>query len=95
MTRGEVTKRQKFFGDLHKRSKEGKGNEMNWDLIWTTIGLAVASFIILPFYIAMLIAYKKAISKVELEFLATAHHMGKTAKLDDAIERLFEEGETR
>jgi hypothetical protein len=50
---------------------------MNWDLIWTTIGLAVASFIILPFYIAMLIAYKKAISKVELEFLATAHHMEK------------------
>jgi hypothetical protein len=34
---------------------------MNWDLIWTTIGLAVASFIILPFYIAMLIAYKKII----------------------------------
>lgn len=68
---------------------------MNLDLIWTTIGLAVASFIILPFYIAMIIAYKKAMSKIELEFLATAHQMGKTAKLDDAIERLFEEGETK
>jgi hypothetical protein len=38
---------------------------------------------------------QKSNIKVELEFLATAHHMGKTAKLDDAIERLFEEGETR
>jgi hypothetical protein len=54
---------------------------MNWDLIWTTIGLAVASFIILPFYIAMLIAYKKAISKVELGISRDGSSHGKNSEV--------------
>ena len=66
---------------------------MNWDLIWTAVGLAIAGFFILPFYIAMLIAYKKAMLKIELEFVATANHIQKKVKFDDAVERLFEEGE--
>lgn len=66
---------------------------MNWNLIWTAVGLAIASFFILPFYIAMLIAYKKSIMKVELEFVATANQIQKKVKFDDAVERLFEEGE--
>lgn len=66
---------------------------MNWNLIWTTVGLAIASFFILPFYIAMLIAYKKAMLKIELEFVATANQIHKKVKFDDAVERLFEEGE--
>jgi len=66
---------------------------MNWDLIWTVVGLAIASFFILPFYLAMLIAYKKSIMKIELEFVATANSIQKKVKFDDAVERLFEEGE--
>jgi len=66
---------------------------LNWNLIWTTVGLAVASFFILPFYIAMLIAYKKSVMKIELEFVATANQIQKKVKFDDAVERLFEEGE--
>ncbi len=66
---------------------------MNWNLIWTAVGLAIASFFILPFYIAMLIAYKKSIMKIELEFVATANQIQKKVKFDDAVERLFEEGE--
>ena len=66
---------------------------MNWDFIWTAVGLAIASFFILPFYIAMLIAYKKSIMKIELEFVATANQIQKKVKFDDAVERLFEEGE--
>jgi len=66
---------------------------LNWNLIWTAVGLAIASFFILPFYIAMLIAYKKSIMKVELEFVATANQIQKKVKFDDAVERLFEEGE--
>ena len=66
---------------------------MNWNLIWTVVGIAVASFFILPFYIAMIIAYKKSIMKIELEFVATANHIQKKVKFDDAVERLFEEGE--
>jgi hypothetical protein len=66
---------------------------LNWNLIWTAVGLAIASFFILPFYIAMLIAYKKSIMKIELEFVATANQIQKKVKLDDAVERLFEEGE--
>ncbi len=66
---------------------------MNWEIIWTSVGLAIASFFILPFYIAMLIAYKKSIIKIDLEFLATANQIQKKVKFDDAVERLFEEGE--
>ncbi len=66
---------------------------MNWNLIWTAVGLAIASFFILPFYIAMLIAYQKSIMKIELEFVATANQIQKKVKFDDAVERLFEEGE--
>jgi hypothetical protein len=32
--------------------------------------------------------------KIELEFVATANHIQKKVKFDDAVERLFEEGET-
>ena len=66
---------------------------MKWDLMWTVVGLAIASFFILPFYLAMLIAYKKSIMKIELEFVATANSIQKKVKFDDAVERLFEEGE--
>jgi hypothetical protein len=66
---------------------------MNWDLIWTAVGLSIAGFFILPFYIAMLIAYKKAMLKIELEFVATANQIHKKVRFDDAVERLFEEGE--
>ncbi len=66
---------------------------MNWNLIWTVVGLAVASFFILPIYIAMAIAYRKSMIKIELECLATANHIQKKVKFDDAVERLFEEGE--
>lgn len=66
---------------------------MNWDLMWTVVGLAIASFFILPFYIAMLIAYRKSIMKIELEFVATAGQITKKVRFDDAVERLFEEGE--
>ena len=67
---------------------------MNWNLIWTVVGLAIASFFILPFYLAMLIAYKKSIMKIELEFVATAGQITKKVRFDDAVERLFEEGES-
>jgi len=66
---------------------------LNWNLIWTVVGLAIASFFLLPFFSAMLIAYKKAMMKIELEFVATANHIQKKVKFDDAVERLFEEGE--
>jgi len=66
---------------------------LNWNLIWTVVGLAIASFFLLPFYFVMLIAYKKAMMKIELEFVATANHIQKKVKFDDAVERLFEEGE--
>jgi len=66
---------------------------LNWNLIWTAVGLAIASFFILPFYIAMLIAYRKSIMKIELEFVATAGQITKKVRFDDAVERLFEEGE--
>jgi len=66
---------------------------LNWDLIWTVVGLAVVSFFILPIYLAMAIAYSKTMMKSELEFIATAGQIQKKVKFDDAVERLFEDGE--
>jgi hypothetical protein len=66
---------------------------MNWNLLWTVVGLAIASFFILPIYIGYIIAYQKAMLKIELEFVATANQIQKKVKFDDAVERLFEEGE--
>ena len=66
---------------------------MNWNFIWTVVGLAVVSFFILPIYLAMAIAYNKIIMKTELEFIATAEQIQKKVKFDDAVERLFEDGE--
>lgn len=66
---------------------------MNWSLIWTVVGLSIASFFILPIYIGYIIAYKKAMLKIELEFVATANQIHKKVRFDDAVERLFEEGE--
>jgi len=66
---------------------------LNWNLIWTVVGLAVASFFILPFYFAMIIAYKKSVMKIDLEFVATSGQIHKKVRFDDAVERLFEEGE--
>jgi len=67
---------------------------MNAEFIWTAVALAFAGLIILPFYLAMLIAYDKSKSKTTLEFLATANHLEKKVKFDEAVERLFEEGVT-
>jgi hypothetical protein len=66
---------------------------MNWSLIWTVVGLAVAGLFISPIYIGYIIAYKKAILKIELEFVKTANYIHKKTKFDNEVERLFEEGE--
>lgn len=67
---------------------------MNTEFFWTTLALAGAGLVIAPFYLAIFIAYEKAIVKTQLEFLATANHIEKKVKFDEAVERLFEEGVT-
>ena len=66
---------------------------MNAEFFWTTVAIAFAGLIITPFYLAMLLAYQKSMSKIHLEFVATANHIENKVKFDEAVERLFEEGE--
>ena len=66
---------------------------MNWEVIWTIFGVGVVGLFLLPFYIVMLLAFEKAKSKIHLEFVATANTIEKKVKFDEAVERLFEEGE--
>lgn len=66
---------------------------MNWDVIWTIFGVGVVGLFLLPFYIVMWLAFEKAKSKIHLEFVATANTIEKKVKFDEAVERLFEEGE--
>ena len=54
---------------------------MNWNLLWTVVGLAIASFFILPIYIGYIIAYQKAMLKIELEFVATANQIQKKSEV--------------
>ena len=66
---------------------------MNWEVIWTIFGVGIVGLFLLPFYIALLLAFEKAKSKIHLEFVATANTIEKKVKFDEAVERLFEEGE--
>jgi uncharacterized membrane protein len=66
---------------------------MNWEVIWTVFGIGVVGLFLLPFYIALLLGYEKARSKIHLEFVATANAVEKKVKFDEAVERLFEEGD--
>jgi hypothetical protein len=65
---------------------------LNSEFFWTTVSLALAGFIIVPFYMGMLIAYERTKSKIHLEFLEKANNIEKKVKFDEAVERLFEEG---
>ena len=65
---------------------------MNAEFFWTAVALAFAGLIIAPFYLAVFITFDKARAKTQLEFLATANHIEKKVKFDEAVERLFEEG---
>ena len=65
---------------------------MNWEIIWTTVGLLTVIILFSPFFIAMAIAYEKSRSKIHLEFVATANAVEKKVKFDESLERLFEEG---
>ena len=85
---------QERIGDLYSRSQEGE-DVMNWEVIWTAVGLLTTGLFFAPFYIALAIAYEKSRSKVHLEFVATANAVEKKVKFDEAVERLFEEGEAR
>ena len=66
---------------------------MNWEIIWTAVGLLTVGLFFAPFYIAIAIAYEKSRSKIHLEFVATANAVEKKVKFDEAVERLFEGGE--
>lgn len=67
---------------------------MNWYVIWTTVGIAVALLFILPFYIALLVAYEKAKAKIHLEYVVEANLIDKKMRFEESVERLFEEGAT-
>lgn len=68
---------------------------MNWEIIWTTVGLLTTGLIFAPIYLALLIAYQKARSKIDLDFMTTASVVDKKVKFEEAVERLFEEGDKR
>lgn len=67
---------------------------MNWEIVWTTVGLLTVGLFFAPIYIAIAIAYEKSRSKIHLEFVATANAVEKKVKFDESLERLFEEGVT-
>ena len=68
---------------------------MNWNFIWTAVGLGVVLLIFSPFFLALAIAYEKSRAKIHLEFVATANTIEKKVRFDEAVERLFEEGEAK
>jgi len=66
---------------------------LNWEIIWTTLGIGIVGLFLLPLYMVLLIALEKAKTKIHLEFIATANTIEKKVKFDESLERLFEEGE--
>lgn len=68
---------------------------MNWEIIWTAVGLLTIGLFFAPMYMAVLIAYQKVHNKIDLEFIATASAVDKKVKFEEAVERLFEEGDKK
>mgnify|MGYP003353962499 CR=1 FL=1 len=64
---------------------------MNWEIIWTTLGIGVGFLFLLPFYIAMLLAFEKGRAKIHLEYVVEANLVDKKMRFDESVERLFEE----
>lgn len=65
---------------------------MNWEIVWTTVGIAVGLLFILPFYIGLFIAFEKARAKIHLEYVVEANLVDKEMRFKESVERLFEEG---
>lgn len=66
---------------------------MNWEIIWTALGLGIVGILLSPLYFAMLIAYKKAIFRESFN-LQIAHEMHHdNMAFDSAIQDMLKEGE--
>lgn len=69
---------------------------MNVELYLTTIAivgtLMVLGIIFIPVYSALYLSIKDRQAKNAIEFMSKVQEMHKESKLDEAIERIFEEG---
>ena len=71
---------------------------MNWEFYFTAVATAftfvLISLIAVPVYSAIYINIKEKKTQDAIEFMKNIQEMHKESKLDEAIERIFEEGVT-
>ena len=71
---------------------------MNTEVYFTTIAIVATlmflSVIFAPVYFAIYLSIKDRQAKSAIEFMSKVQEMQKESKLDEAIERIFEEGVT-
>ena len=69
---------------------------LNWGFYFTTVltvfTLVLISLIAVPVYVAAYINIKEKKTQEALDFMKGVHEIQKESKLDEAIERIFEEG---
>jgi hypothetical protein len=65
---------------------------MNWDLIFTVFGVAIAILIVSPLYLALMISYQKSKFDAMVESMSRAENKMKDKHFDEALKTMFEEG---
>lgn len=63
---------------------------MNWDLIWTIAVLVLMSFFVIPFYMAMFIAFHKSKIEATVDVMTKLDKKMKDLDFDDAIKHIIE-----
>jgi hypothetical protein len=65
---------------------------MNWGLVFTVFGVAVAILIVSPLYLALMISYQKSKFEAMVDSMAKADKKMKDIHFDEALKTMFEEG---
>jgi len=65
---------------------------MNWDLIWTVLGLAILAMIFLPIYLIEFLSYQKTKFETMIEVMAKTEKKYQDQDFDLALKHMFEKG---
>lgn len=65
---------------------------MNWDLIWTVLGLALIVAVFFPIYLVEFAAYQKTKFESMMEVMSNAEKKINDHNFDEALKNMFQEG---
>lgn len=65
---------------------------MNWDLVWTVLGLCIIGAVFLPLYLIELVAFHKTKFEAMIDVMAKTEKKYQDHDFDLAFKHMFEKG---